>query len=181
MPDPLGGTNPRSHFMYIVVDLALTPSQVTDIFSFTPQISYNFGEKLLSISCDCLDTGLASLRVITDYTSGKTLLADASAQFIAALTAVYAADNTHTLVQLTRDNYLAYLSNIGITENFVEAPYYATNLPYYMGSTGVELGESEEEQYYRNIVGVLPYYELEEERIKVGIPRSDRTSKIGPI
>jgi hypothetical protein len=76
------------------------------------------------------------------------------------------------------------MSNLGVTistEGFAGgAPWYADNGPYYNGEPGhVELGLSEDEQYYRNVVGALPYYEMENSHIKATAAAAESRLKDG--
>lgn len=189
--DPAGSTTPRQHFLLLHIDLPLNGTQLSNITTITSSFSYNAEQKLFGISCDCIDTGVAALRVITDFLSAKISLAAAPAAYLAALAAVYnkipalVSDNDADLISLTKSNYLALMTNLGVTvtgnEHFAGgAPWYADDVPYYTSDPGhVELGLAEDEQYYRNSVGEQPYYEIEDAHIKATVAAAQARNREG--
>lgn len=180
VPDPADSEIPRQHFMKLYIEIALTAGQLSDLMAITNNFGYNAEDKTLSISCDCIDTGVAGLRVLTDYITGKITVADAPAAYKSALSAVYSSNGN--VSNLTRENYKALTANLGVvTENFLDDPWYAKPEPWYMGGPDdTALGDSEEEAYYRDVVGSLPYYELENERILAGAKTQGKQKPVPP-
>jgi len=180
VPDPADGEVPRQYFMTLYVKMTLTANQLSDLMSITNNFGYDAGYKTLMVSCDCIDTGVASLRVLTDYITGKITAADAPAAYKSALAAVYSSNGN--VSNLTRENYKVLTANLGVvTENFLDDPWYAKPEPWYMGGPDdTALGDSEEEAYYRDVVGSLPYYELENERILAGAKTQGKQKPVPP-
>lgn len=162
------------NFMYIAVVVPVTSDLVCNMTGIAPGCMYDSTQQLLWVRCNSIDTGIATLQVLTNYAAGSTTLDQQPGQYTTVLQSVTGAPTLQDKITAVKGLYASVCTNLTtlstnataaastaasastavVSEEFGDGdPWYGGSTPYYaMNNPGnVALGEMEDELYYRRL------------------------------